>query len=71
MAQFFIVEAGEIMVRCELHGVMIRKISLQDYLARSFTASGSTGYLRQQLEGAFSGAKIRHSQRNVRAHHAH
>jgi hypothetical protein len=39
--------------------VVVRVISLNENLARSLAASGSTGNLRNQLESPFCRAKVR------------
>ena len=53
-----------------LHRIVVRQIGLDDRVPRLRTTSGASRYLRQQLEGAFRRAEIRHVDADVRQHHA-
>ncbi len=70
-AEFFFVEAGEIVLRGVLHGVVVGKISLQHDFAWDFSAAGSAGNLGEQLKGALGGTEIREAECVVCAYHAH
>src|SRR5579872_5409445 len=56
--QFLFVEADEVVLRGVLNRVVILKISLQNHVARGLAASGASGNLGEQLEGALGGTEV-------------
>ena len=65
-AQFFVVEAGEIVAGGVLHGVVILKIGLQNHLAGRLAAPGTSRDLGEQLKGTFGGAEVGQAERACR-----
>src|SRR2546423_1766737 len=68
--KFPLVEAGEIMPRSELNGIMIGKICLQNTLAGGLPAPSTARHLREQLKGSLRCAKIWQAQRHIRTNHS-
>src|SRR6202142_2267447 len=62
---FLFVKAGKIVAARVLDGRMKRRKRLHEHLAFNVAATGATGDLREQLEGALARAKIRLMQREV------
>ena len=63
--QFFFVEADEVVAGGVLHGVVILKISLQHDFAGRLAASGASGNLGEELEGALGGAEVGEAESDV------
>ena len=63
--KFLFVEANKVVVGCELHGVVILEIGLQDDFAGGLAASGASGDLGEELESALGGAEVRKAEGNV------
>ena len=68
--RFLFVEGNVILLRGVLDRVVLGIIGLDENFAGEFAASGASGNLREQLEGAFGGAKIRAAQREIGGDHA-
>src|SRR3979411_2840405 len=64
-AKLFFVEAGEVVLRGILHGVVILKISLQNYLARRVATPGASRHLSEQLKRTFGGAEVGQPQSRI------
>src|SRR4029077_7281261 len=58
------------MLRSILHGVVLRKISLQHYFAWDFSAASAPCHLSKQLKRTLGGAEIRKPESHVGSHHA-
>src|SRR5216684_523530 len=65
MANLLIIEAAVILGAGMPQRVVMRMISLNQNAPRQISASGAPGHLGDQLEGAFSGAKVRQSQTGI------
>src|ERR1700747_440843 len=69
--QFAFVEGDVVLLDGVLNRVMFGIKSLNKYAAGQFAPAGAASNLGHQLEGAFGGAEVRHSQRTVGADDSH
>ena len=69
--QLLLVERLVILRGGHANRVMIRIDGLDQHDARQIAAARASGHLREQLERALGGAKIRQAQSDIRRHHAH
>src|SRR6185437_6921812 len=69
-AQLLVIEAGKIVQGGVLHGVVVGEEGLQNYFSRDLATPCATRNLRQQLEGAFRGAKVGKAERHIRANNS-
>src|SRR5437762_2573444 len=70
-AEFFFVEAGEIVLRSVLHRVVLGEVSLQHDFARDFSTSGPSSDLGEQLKRPLGRAEVWHTESHICAHYAH
>src|SRR6185437_8425648 len=69
-AQLLVIEAGKIVQRRVLNGVVIGEKGLQNYFSRDLATPGATRNLSQQLKSAFRCAEVGKAERHIRANNS-
>src|SRR5262249_19669313 len=71
VARFSRIEVFESLRARQLKRIVIGKVTLNDNLARTVAAAGTSSHLGQQLERALGRTKVRHRERRIRREDAH